>query len=134
MLEIEGPALRMIEGCHGGSIIKVAFSPHSSHFTVVWQEFEEEPELTFSVFSRACERLASFVDEEAITEPSLAYISGNRLAIAHLGEFHIRCMSSCGSCSPPQGLSPSWMACPDVEARLLPIEQVPSWHSVQPSV
>ena len=93
MLKTEGPTLKLVQGYHG-SITRVAFSPDSSHFTVVWQEFEEEPTLSFNVYSLACQRLACFEDEAVLIDASLAFISGNRLAVAHLGDFDIRYMSS----------------------------------------
>ena len=127
MLETEGPTLKLVQG-HHGSITRVAFSPDSSHFTVVWQEFEAEPTLSFNVYSRACQRLACFEDEAVLIDAPLASISGNRLAVAHLG--------ACprGNCSPVQSLSPSLMACSGMEARSLPIKQAPSWSFVQPSL
>ena len=95
MLKIDGPSLVLVDG-QPDRISKVAFSPCSQYFLVARQpaDLDLNEGQSFMVFSRSCACLASFGDYAVFSRPSMAFVSGNRVAIAHLGDFDVRALSS----------------------------------------
>ena len=98
MLDLNGPSLNLVDG-QPNSISKVAFSPCSKFFLVARQPADPDADTfnsgqSFGVFSRGCECLASFHDKSAFSWPSVAFISGDCVAIAHLGDFDVRHLPS----------------------------------------
>ena len=113
MLDLEGPSLTLVDG-QPSIISKVAFSPCSMFFVVARQpvDTDQDEGQSFKVFSRGCVCLASFYDEAAFSWPSVAFISGERVAITHLGDFDVRHLPSgnlLGSAGPDEDVCGMFM-------------------------
>ena len=93
MLEVDDPSLALVDG-HPESISRVAFSPCSMFFLVSRQPEDANEGQSFKVFSRSRVCLATFDDDAVLSLPSVAFIPGNRIAIAHLGDFDVRSLST----------------------------------------